>query len=203
MSSGTVRSGSSYKAPLRGALVIGGDSEAAIGERLVRLQTEARTGCVLEATAPAEADLRAPERLAIDYGTPAELIESVGKALRAMATGQPAVWKVLRAQGIFRGSGPARKVAFLYTGQGSQYLNMLRALHRTEPILADTFAEADRIMKPFLDGRSLTGFMFVEEADPEVEPVATRPLGSAQSAKALMQRCDSPQILEVTPSLRV
>jgi hypothetical protein len=93
-----------------------------------------------------------------------------------MAMGQPAVWKVLRAQGIFRGSGPAHKVAFLYTGQGSQYLNMLRVFHRAEPILADTFAEADRIMKPFLSGRSLTEFMFVEGDDPEVTARAERDL---------------------------
>ncbi len=156
------------KAPLRGALVVGGDSESTLVERLVRVQTEARAGCVPEPAAPAEADLRARERLAIDYGTPAELIENLEKALKAMALGQPAVWKLLRAQGIFRGHGPACKVAFLYTGQGSQYLNMLRVLHRAEPILADTFAEADRTMKPFLGGRSLTEFMFVEGADPEV-----------------------------------
>ena len=47
------------------------------------------------------------------------------------------VWKALRAQGIFRGHGPAPKVAFLYTGQGSQYVNMLRRPARgSEPIVA-------------------------------------------------------------------
>ena len=58
------------------------------------------------------------------------------KALKALAADQPAVWKALRAQGIFRGHGPAPKVAFLYTGQGSQYVNMLRALRAAEPIVA-------------------------------------------------------------------
>ena len=52
------------------------------------------------------------------------------KALKALAANQPAVWKALRAQGIFRGHGPAPKVAFLYTGQGSQYVNMLRGAAR-------------------------------------------------------------------------
>ncbi len=49
-------------------------------------------------------------------------------ALKAFAANQPAFWKALRAQGIFRGHGPAPKVAFLYTGQGSQYVNMLRGI---------------------------------------------------------------------------
>jgi len=52
------------------------------------------------------------------------------------------------------GRGPAPKVAFLYTGQGSQYVNMLAGLRRTEPIVAQTFAEADAVMTPLL-GRPL------------------------------------------------
>ena len=58
-------------------------------------------------------------------------------ALKALAANQPAAWKALRAQGIFRGHGPAPKVAFLYTGQGSQYVNMLRGLRAAEPIVAE------------------------------------------------------------------
>ena len=73
-------------------------------------------------------------------------------------------WKALRAQGIFRGHGPAPKVAFLYTGQGSQYANMLRGLRAAEPIVAATFAEADRVMAPLL-GKPLSDFVFVDPAD--------------------------------------
>ena len=68
-------------------------------------------------------------------------------------------------QGIFRGQGPAPKVAFLYTGQGSQYVNMLRPLYTAEPIVAATFAEANRVMTPLL-GKPLTEFVFVDESDP-------------------------------------
>ncbi len=76
------------------------------------------------------------------------------------------MWKALRAQGIFRGRGPTPKVAFLYTGQGSQYVNMLAQLRATEPIVAETFAEADRVMAPLL-GKPLSEFIFVDNADAE------------------------------------
>ena len=48
-------------------------------------------------------------RLAIDYADAADLSEKAAKALNAMIADQPAMWKALRPQGIFRGSGPARK----------------------------------------------------------------------------------------------
>jgi acyl transferase domain-containing protein/acyl carrier protein/NAD(P)-dependent dehydrogenase (short-subunit alcohol dehydrogenase family) len=154
-----------YKAPLRGALVIGASSEAELAERLRAVQKDAQAGSAPPPTSPAEADLRAPERLAIDYANAAELSEKAGNALKALAAGQPAVWKMLRNQGIFRGHGPAPKVAFLYTGQGSQYVNMTRPLRTAEPIVAEMFAEADRIMQPLL-GKPLSQFVFVDEADP-------------------------------------
>jgi acyl transferase domain-containing protein/acyl carrier protein len=155
---------SSYKAPFRGALVIGATSEAALIERLRVVEKDAKAGRAPLPTAPAESDLRAPERLAIDYANAAELADKAGNALKGLAANQPAVWKALRAQGIFRGHGPAPKVAFMYTGQGSQYANMLQLIRATEPIVAETFAEADRVMTPLL-GKPLSKFIFVDQAD--------------------------------------
>ena len=154
----------SPKIPLRGALVIGAATQAALAERLRSIQSAAEAGRAPIPVAPAEADLRAPERLAIDYTDAADLVEKAAKGLKALAADQPAIWKALRAQGIFRGHGPAPKVAFLYTGQGSQYVNMLRTLRASEPIVAETFAEADRIMTPLL-GKPLSEFIFVDSAD--------------------------------------
>ena len=157
-------SASTLKAPLRGALVLGAASEAELRARLQGVKEAAAAGHAPAPAPPREADLRAAERLAIDYESAAELAEKAGKALAAFDGGSVAVWRALRAQGIFRGSGPAPKVAFLYTGQGSQYVNMLRALRSSEPVVQETFAEADRVMTPLL-GRPLSEYIFVDPAD--------------------------------------
>jgi acyl transferase domain-containing protein/acyl carrier protein len=154
------------KPPLRGALVLGEASEAELIERLKAVQKAAQAGDAPAAGAPAESDLRAPERLAIDYADVADLATKSSTALKAFQADQPMFWKALRAQGIFRGHGPAPKVAFLYTGQGSQYVNMLRAIREAEPIVAETFAEADGVMTPLL-GKPLTEFVFVDPNDTE------------------------------------
>jgi acyl transferase domain-containing protein len=128
------------------------------------VEKEAKAGRAPAPAAPAESDLRAPERLAIDYANAAELAEKAANVLKALAANQPAVWKALRAQGIFRGHGPAPKIVFLYPGQGSQYVNMLKSLRAAEPIVAETFAEADRVMTPLL-GKPLSEYIFVDKAD--------------------------------------
>ncbi|MGH3331696.1 MAG: acyltransferase domain-containing protein, partial [Nocardioidaceae bacterium] len=50
-------------------------------------------------------------------------------------------------------------------GQGSQYVNMLTDLRAHVPVVAETFAEADRIMTPLL-GRPLSSYIFVDQDDP-------------------------------------
>ncbi|HKN20099.1 MAG TPA: beta-ketoacyl synthase N-terminal-like domain-containing protein, partial [Terracidiphilus sp.] len=152
------------KAPLRGALVIGDISDAALIERLQAVQKDAAAGRAPALAAPAESDLRAPERLAIDYADAADLADKSAKALKALKANQAPIWKALRPQGIFRGHGSAGKVAFLYTGQGSQYVNMLEPLRAAEPIVAELFAEADRIMTPLL-GKPLSEFIFVDQTN--------------------------------------
>jgi len=155
---------SSSKPPFRGALVIGAASESALAERLREVEKDAKAGRAPAPSAPAEADLRAAERIAIDFTNASDLAQKSAAALKALAANQPAMWKALRAQGIFRGHGPAPKVAFLYPGQGSQYVNMLKPLRETEPIVAEIFAEADRVMTPLL-GKPLSEFIFVDAAD--------------------------------------
>ncbi|HEY5142270.1 MAG TPA: beta-ketoacyl synthase N-terminal-like domain-containing protein, partial [Solirubrobacteraceae bacterium] len=163
--------GASAKAPLRGALVLGDTDAAGLAAQL-----RAVDGRAPSPAQPDPATLRAPERLAIDFGDADELAAKAAIALKALEGGNPAAWKALRARGIFRGSGPAPKVAFLYTGQGSQYANMLAELREIEPIVAATFAEADEIMRPLLDGRALSDIVFVDPADEGAMAQATAEL---------------------------
>jgi len=180
----------SYKAPLRGALVIGAASEAALVERLRAIEKDAKAGQAPAPTAPAESDLRAPERLAIDYANAAELAAKATSALKALAANQPAIWKALRAQGIFRGNGPAPKVAFLYTGQGSQYVNMLNPIRAAEPIVAEVFAEADRIMTPVL-GKPLTEYIYVDPNDPQAVAKADENLRQTEITQPAVMAIDT------------
>ncbi len=158
--------GPACKTPLRGALVVGANSEAQLADRLRTIEKEAKEGRAPVPSAPTAADLHASYRVGIDYVDAAELASKSAAALKALAATQPAIWKALRAQGIFRGQGPAPKVAFLYPGQGSQYVNMLRPLRDSEPIVSETFAEADRIMTPLL-GKPLSDFVFANGGNPE------------------------------------
>jgi acyl transferase domain-containing protein/acyl carrier protein len=156
----------SRKAPLRGAHVIGGDSSGAIADQLEGLTKATRAGSVAPPAPPDPALAGAPVRVAIDYGDADELAAKAAKAATALRSDNAALWKMLRAQGVFLGAGTAAKVAFLYTGQGSQYVNMLAELRAVEPIVADAFAEADRIMTPLL-GRPLSSYIFIDGDDPE------------------------------------
>ena len=115
-----------------------------------------------------------PPRVATRCGAPGadrhfadgpELVTKAELALR-MQSGNASAWPRC-ARGIHRGSGAPGRVAFLYTGQGSQYVNMLGELRRREPVVADTFDEADAIMAPLLEGSRLSDIMFADPADPD------------------------------------
>ncbi|TYB60228.1 SDR family NAD(P)-dependent oxidoreductase [Nonomuraea sp. PA05] len=155
---GTAATPSAARAPLRGAAVVGGADEAEVIARLEQVRATPTP------QPPGPALTGAAIRVAIDYADAGDLTAKAAKAITALRTGNEAMWRMLRAQGVFLGRGPAPKVAFLYTGQGSQYVNMLRDLREREPIVAATFDEADRVMTPLL-GRSLTSYIFTEDTE--------------------------------------
>ncbi|MBX7432208.1 acyltransferase domain-containing protein, partial [Mycobacterium sp. Y57] len=156
------------KAPLRGAAVVGGADDAEVATQLERLAAAASAGRAPEPAPPDPALAAAAVRVAIDYADAAELATKAAKAVQALRGANPAgnqaLWRILRAQGVFVGRGAPGKVAFLYTGQGSQYVNMLAELRRREPVVAATFDEADRVMEPLL-GKPLTEYIFADTAD--------------------------------------
>ena len=119
----------------------------------------AEVAAKLRAVKPDERHVRAQERVAIQYANAGELAEKAAKALEALTGGDPRAWKMLRNKGVFRGSGAPAKVAFLCTGQGSQYVGMLRALRGKERVVRDTFDEADRAMAALLD-KPLSHYIF-------------------------------------------
>ncbi len=172
----TAAGGPGPKAPVRGALVLGGPDEPAVAEALRAALADARAGRASEPAPPEAVALRSPERLAIDYGDAAELASKCEMALKAFESGQPGVWQALRARGIFRAGGPQPKVAFLYTGQGSQYADMLAELGRIEPLVAEAFDEADEVMRPLLDGRVLSEIVFPDPDDGDAVAEAERQL---------------------------
>ena len=152
------------KKPLRGALVLGADTQAELARKMRSIAAEAEAGRVPEPAVPNECDLKAHERIAIDYADAADLAQKAAKALAAFEKNHGGMWKSLRARGVFRGTGLAGKVAFLYTGQGSQYVNMLKNLRESEPVVATTFAEADEALHSLL-GKPLSEFIFVDHGD--------------------------------------
>ena len=132
-----------------------------------RQQLEALTnGQTYSSVCPSAAALALPHRLAIDFVDQTELQKKLERCLPAFDTDNLATWKALQAHGVYYGTGKPGKIAFLFPGQGSQYVNMLLDFHQDEPIVKETFAEADRIMTPIL-GRPLTSYIYTDGSDDE------------------------------------
>ena len=147
--------------PYRGLLFLGAKSAAELSEALAAILHQAKLGHSPENLCPTTVQLGLPERLVIDYENLKEFIARAEKALKALESDAPAGWQALGVQGIYRGSGRPGKVAFLFPGQGSQYVNMLRDLRTIEPLVVETFREADAVMAPIL-GRPLSSYIFVD-----------------------------------------
>ncbi len=154
--------------PYQGLLFVSAANPAALKSQLEQKLALLNAGSELPSRCPAPEELARPERIAIDYADAAELVKRIEKAVKALENEAPATWKALQAHGISRGSGKPGKVAFLFPGQGSQYVNMLLDLNASEPVVRETFAEADRVMEPIL-GRPLTSFIYTRGGEDEIK----------------------------------
>ena len=82
--------------------------------------------------------------------------DELSKRLAAYARGE-------LTDGLFQGeadaSGRPPKVAFLFTGQGSQYVGMGRELYETQPSFRAAMDACDELLQPYLE-RSLVGMLY-------------------------------------------
>ncbi len=97
--------------------------------------------------------------------------------LASKAATQPAVAKLAFNQGVFLGQGaPKGKVAFLFPGQGTQYVNMGRDLAQKYSVVAHTFEEADAVLQDELDGVKLTDILWPTPDTPENQKLSNEKL---------------------------
>lgn len=93
---------------------------------------------------------------------------------RAAVTGADAEEVVAALEEVASGGGtiehargaPAGHVAFLFTGQGSQYPGMARELYASSPTVREVLDRADELLRPHVDRPLLQ--LLLEEEDPEV-----------------------------------
>lgn len=165
--SSTVTEGSELR-PYQGLFFASADDLAGLKAKVSAQLASLKTGNHFESHCPTQPELSRPERIAIDFASDEELAKRLEKTLSAFENDAPATWKAMQAHGVYRGSGTPGKVAFLFPGQGSQYVNMLLDLRDSEPLVRDTFDEADRVMSPIL-GRPLTSFIYTNGSEEELK----------------------------------
>ncbi len=170
-------------------VVIGGDSWDDIGKKadeLIRLiGSKKSNGTYTIRLIDISAKLN-PEsngknfRLAVSADSLDDLAEKLAAAKQAFSDEKK--WLFMANKGIFFGAnlngkkGNMGKMAFLFPGQGTQYLNMLNELYHKYQIVRDTFDEGDRIMLDIL-GERISGLIFIDgNADEKMKKAAEKKL---------------------------
>ena len=119
--------------------------------------------------------LVASTRVATSLGDLAELPKKLAQAQKAATDPQQA--RLAFQQGVFLNKGkPQGKVAFLFPGQGTQYVNMLRDLAQKYEVVRATFEEADQVLMSELDGVKLTDILWPNPNTPENQAASEKKL---------------------------
>ncbi len=162
--------------------VFGADSREAVLKTAQSTLNEA-SGFSSELVATREAAIKAPVRLAF---AAADLKQAQTKATDAERRRQ----RALTAQGIYldEAAPSEQKVAFLFPGQGSQYINMFQDLAGTYPVVEQTFQEADEILRPLIEG-TLTETVWPSDLAPD-SPEAVERLKQTEICQPAMLTAD-------------
>ncbi|MGB0651660.1 MAG: SDR family NAD(P)-dependent oxidoreductase [Thermoplasmatota archaeon] len=146
------------------SLVLAADAAAGAAADLAAASPDARLRDLFHPLTAA--GVTAPERVGMAVADVAEIPAKLALAQKAAAN--PAAARLAFNQGVFLGRGkPEGKVAFLFPGQGTQYVNMGRDLAAKYQVVADTFAEADEILFDELGGIKLTDILWPSPDTPE------------------------------------
>jgi acyl transferase domain-containing protein/NAD(P)-dependent dehydrogenase (short-subunit alcohol dehydrogenase family)/acyl carrier protein len=168
-------------------LAVGGADAGGVRTALIQAMESAKAGQVPDRRPPGPDFLAAPARMVIAFEDAADLVKKCETALAGLDKDEPRKWRVLQSKGIHFRRGGAGKVAFLFPGQGSQYVNMLADV--PDPIVRETFAEADRVMGPIL-GQPLTSYVYKNEADPAAMQAAEEALKDTTICQPAMVATD-------------
>jgi malonyl CoA-acyl carrier protein transacylase len=121
------------------------------------------------------AGLEAQARVAFSVADLADVPRKLAQAQEAATN--PAKARLAFQQGVYLNEGrPQGKVAFLFPGQGTQYVNMLRDLSRKYEVVRNTFEEADQVLLDELDGVRLTDILWPTPDTPEAQAASERKL---------------------------
>ncbi|WP_284681988.1 polyketide synthase [Adonisia turfae] len=80
----------------------------------------------------------------------ASSIPELRQQLLAFTAAPDSTFKSANSSGVNE-SNPGNRIAFLFTGQGSQYVNMGRQLYETQPLFRETLDHCNNILRAYLD----------------------------------------------------
>jgi acyl transferase domain-containing protein len=97
-------------------------------------------------------------RISITGWRLAKSVDQLRETLAAYRTGQDS--NIIAGQAR---SNRQPEIAFLFTGQGAQYVEMGRALYETQPVFRATLDRCDELLRPHL-GQSLLAVLYPDSA---------------------------------------